>query len=280
MAAQPLNEFELARKKLAQQSALQRQQSEQNLKREFARTGGIGSGAYVKQLQIARENIGQQEQAGQEGITAAQLREQQRQNEIKQGQEFQAGQAKLGREAAIAEAEKGRAFTGQQSELGRALAQKQFEQQQSFAEKQLGQQQSFAGEQAKLGREFATEQLGSQQAFAGGEAEKGRAFQQRLADMDQTFKNQQLDFQKQVQSFNEQSALKQFELAQKQYQLQLDESVFNRNLAEWEKNRPTDIVSSLLGGKFGFGGGGLFGATGNFYSSIGNTIGGALGSIF
>jgi len=241
MAAQQQDEFGLARKRLAQRSAAQGREAEKQLKRQFARTGGIGSGAFTKTLQTAREKIGEQEGKGLEGITAAEIREKKRLGEIQEGRKFAAEQASLGRR---------------------------------FQERQASEQRGFAGRQADIGREFAAKEAGKGREFAATEAGKGREFQRGMFDVEQQFRQAQFDFQKELAAFDQKSKLRMLDNEDRAYKLQLDESVFNRNMADWQKNQPTDIMSSIFGGKMGFGKGGIFGQVGDIYGDIGGAIGG------
>jgi hypothetical protein len=210
----PLPEFELARKRLRQQATARGQEQEQAIKRQFARTGMLSSGAAIKTLQRAKEQTAKQEQQALEGIGAAEAAERRRLGEIKAEREFRA-----------AEAEKGR----------------------TFAREEAGIQREFVKGESALQRAFAKEEAQEQRGFAAGEAEKQRSFQQGLA-------TDQLQFQKMVFKQEVQDRLKQFEEQKKQFSEQMafekDVANFNKWVAQQELNQPTDLMGSMFGSTF------------------------------
>ena len=120
-------QFEAIRRKIQGGSQIQAQESEDKIKRAFARQGGVGSGEFVKQLQMSRESdLGRREEALKDVDLAEQeqLRGEQRQDELMQKQfGFQSSEAEKQRGFAGTEAEKARA--AQESQFGRQLSSQQ-----------------------------------------------------------------------------------------------------------------------------------------------------------
>lgn len=131
--AQPKNQFDVARKRLRQQEITQGQEAERALKRQFARAGGLGSGAYIKQLGIAKSKIGEQAQSGREAIQSAELRELERRKEIEEGRKFASGEAEKGRQFAKAEGATQRTFQKGMFDVEQKFRQQQAEFQNNLA---------------------------------------------------------------------------------------------------------------------------------------------------
>lgn len=109
--------------------------------------------------------------------------------------------------------------------------------------------QQMAHQQADQQREDAVRdvdiaegQMAQQQAHQSSEAEKARQFQADQAGQDR-------GFQEKVFSFDKESKLKQLDLAFQQFDLQKDESAFNRRLARYQAGQSGGL----------FGGGGFLG---------------------
>jgi hypothetical protein len=197
--AQNVSEFELARKRLAQKSRAAQQEQQQAIKRQFARSGLLGSGAAIKTIQKGQQQIQEREQLGREQIGAAERTEQRRQREI-----------------------------GEQRE---------------FAAKEAEKQREFVKGESALGRLFQKEQSDIQRGFVSGESQKGRDFQRALFDEQQKF--QKLKFDEGIRQFAEQ-----LDLSKQQFALEKDVAEFNKQIAQAEANRPTDLLGSLLGPQF------------------------------
>jgi len=227
-AQQSLPEYDLARKRAQQRVTASGQEQQDALKRRFAALGGLNSGAYIKQQQLAQDRQQEQLQDANEGIDVQENAERRRLQELKEGREFQAGEAQKQREFASAESRLGREFASGESALGRR----------------------FAAEQAHLGREFDAGQSEKQRQWAKTEAHDQRMFQKQLTEQDLEFKNK---------VFNAENAARidQFNLALKQFEMDKDTTEFNKWLAREELNRPDGLIRSI-GGQ-----GGLFGLYGS-----------------
>jgi hypothetical protein len=108
-----LPEFDYMRNKLNSQFSTQRDESQDALKRRFAALGGLNTGAYIKQAQLADEKLNQQkeESLGNIGFQEAQQR---RALEREEGQkEFQSGEAFKQREYGSSEQDRAREFQTQ-----------------------------------------------------------------------------------------------------------------------------------------------------------------------
>ena len=154
------SQFDVARKRVQQQSATNLQSKRDALQRRFAQLGNLDSGARLKIEQQAEQEEAVNAQNANESIDAAQQAEMGRRREILQQQQFAAG-----------EAEKNRGFSAEQNAMMRKLQEEQFGQ--SLEEQRAGrlqQNEQFGlglGEQ-RAGRLQQNEQfglgLGEQQA--------------------------------------------------------------------------------------------------------------------
>ena len=210
-AYQTLPEFALARKRLTQQSGIERQQAEDALKRYYARLGGLSSGSYIKQIQEAQQTASERSQQGTEMLDIAELQELQRRKEIEEQRTF-----------ASTEAEKQRGFLKEEAGIGRKF---------SAEESLLGRE--FAKGESLLGREFASREAKIGRDFAGSESAMQRAFQEK------------------VFASEEASKIKQMDLAERQFTLDQQIAEFNKQIALHEQNKPTDLMASLFGPQFG-----------------------------
>lgn len=132
-----MDQFEAMRRRAQQQAEASRQQGQDALKRQYASTGGLSSGAYVKQQQIAEDASARQSGEAMQGIDALQQQENQRQAEIKQAQEFQSGEAEKQRGFATHEREAGQQFTGGMFGEDLALKRRAFESGEAFQNKEF-----------------------------------------------------------------------------------------------------------------------------------------------
>lgn len=251
MATQPKgnDEFEFARRQLRSQANAESSRRQQALKRQFARLGGLGSGAFVKVSQQAESDIGKKEQAALQGIQAAERAEGRRIREIKEGREFASGEALKQREFAGGEALKQREFAG-----GEAGKQRQ------FISSERGATQEFGAGQAKLAREFARGERKDTQAFS--EQELTRRIR---ASDEQGRLNRALQ--------NELSAQK-IDLAREQFAEEKRVNDFNIQMARKEAGRPTDLFGSLFGSQFSTESGGGLGFVGDAVGGLGGLVGG------
>jgi hypothetical protein len=199
------SQFDVARKRVQQQSASNMQTRKDALARRFAALGNLDSGARLKLEQKAIDEESENLNAANEGIDAQQQAEMQRRREIIQGQQFQSG-----------ESEKGRSFSAEQAAMQRAFA----------TSERLGGQEFARGERFG-GQEFARgERLGGQEFQAGenklSRAQQDEQFQLSLAEQQAGRKQQGYQFSK---SFNEQrrAALVQERLATDQMKQQKDQ---------------------------------------------------------
>lgn len=128
--AQPLPQFEAMRRRLGTQGIGQQQEAQDQLKRQFARTGDLGSGTYVKVQERMQDALARRQQEANENIGFAEQAEQAR-----------LGEAKTQREFASGEAEKQRQFTkdfqGGQFEKEFGLKEKATNRQLDLADKQF-----------------------------------------------------------------------------------------------------------------------------------------------
>lgn len=148
------SQFDYARKKAADQSAVSLQARKDALARRFASLGNLDSGAQIKQEENAANDEASNLTNANEGINAQQQAELGRRKEVVMGQQFASG-----------EAEKGRTFQAGENALQRAYG---------TSEREAGQQ--FSGEQNAMQRKFATGERLSSQDFASIQAQLGRDF--------------------------------------------------------------------------------------------------------
>ena len=152
-------QFESIRRKLQGGAGVARQENEDQLKRAFARQGGVGSGEFVKQLQMSRDSDqARRDEALQQVDLAeqAQTNEQQRQDELLNRQY---SEAEKGRQFESTEAEKARA--AQESQFGRTfgLSEKQMQNQQDQFNKTYGlQEKSTLSQIEQADRQFQQDQ--------------------------------------------------------------------------------------------------------------------------
>ncbi len=269
--------FQEQRSQLQNQANVAQQKQLMAMKRNLARQGRLGSGSSDKLTQQINEDIGGQVQIGNRAIDAAQQQEGRRRSEIKDSQEFQAGQTKAGQEFSSKESALGRSFqeglTKKGMDLQTLLAQKS----QDFTGSQNLLAREFQGELAKKGMDLQTQLSDKAQAFAGEQSKLGRDQQASQFTVGQ--ENAQKNF------------LSQMQLANASYELEKEATAFNINLARAQAGKPTDILGSMLGptfstqgntlGMIGAVGGGILGggATGGIGAGWGATLGYGVGSV-
>ncbi len=148
--------FDILKQKAAQDVRKQTQESEQGLKRQFSRLGGIGTGAFVKQQQLAKEAGSRRLQEAEQGIEFQRLGEQQRQEDITAQRAFQTSE-RMG---------------SQQFATGERMGS------QKFSAGQLGKQQAFATSERLGAQEFSADQSAILRKFTTGERVSAQEFQQ------------------------------------------------------------------------------------------------------
>jgi hypothetical protein len=143
------SQFDIARKRAEQQSRASVQGQQEALKRRFASMGAAGSGAALKQEQLAAEKG--QEQLGQqmEAIGAAEQQETERKAEVQQAQQYQSGEAEKARQFAIAERQAGEQFQSANTAKTQAFQ----ERVQAWNESQAGKEMDMALQQFNQDKE-------------------------------------------------------------------------------------------------------------------------------
>jgi len=143
------SQFDIARKRAEQQSRASVQGQQEALKRRFASMGAAGSGAALKQEQLAAEKG--QEQLGQqmEAIGAAEQQETERKAEVAQAQQFQSGEAEKARQFAIAERQASEQFQSANTAKTQAFQ----ERVQAWNESQAGKEMDMALQQFNQDKE-------------------------------------------------------------------------------------------------------------------------------
>lgn len=161
------SQFDLARKKAADQSTVDLQNRKDALARRFASLGNLDSGVRLKQEANAATDASHSLQNANEGINAQQQAEIGRRKEVVQGQQFQSG-----------EAQKGRDFSSDQANLQRNYGTSERVAGQQFSGEQAAMQRAYLTGERESGQKYATgERLGTQ-GFQSGEADKQRAQQE------------------------------------------------------------------------------------------------------
>lgn len=192
-------QFDVARKKATDQSAVNLQARKDALARRFASLGNLDSGARLKMEENAANDEASNLNNANEGINAQQQAELGRRKEVVMGQNFQAG-----------EAEKGRQFSGEQAAMQRQFAtgerlggqdfsagQNDLQRKYATGEREAG--QKFQGGQADLQRTFLTGERTAGETFASKEAGDQRTFLTGERTAGQTFASDEAKAQRQVQ---------------------------------------------------------------------------------
>lgn len=206
--------------KSAEQAAAQRRNVEQDIlgQQIAAAEPDLARRFAAEQAQLGRE-FGTQERLGSEKFQTGQLTQQ---------QQFAGEQAKLGREFSTSE----------------RLAQQQYGSDEAGKARQFqaGQQQAqnlFASSEAALGRQFSAEERASQNKFLAGESAASRDLQSRLAADDLALKKSLAD----MQNAKDQQT---FELAKKQFDVDLETTNFNKIIALVMAGIPYNVASSSI----------------------------------
>lgn len=147
--------YDLLRSRANQDVATQGQEASSALQRRQAQLGNLNSGAAIKQQQVLGDKVAEQKQKANEGIDIAQSGEQAQLEQVKQGQEFAAGEAEKGRGFSSSErlaaqtfgsseADKQRGFMSGESKLQRDQQSSQFDKSFGLQERQLKSQEEEA----------------------------------------------------------------------------------------------------------------------------------------
>ncbi len=240
------SQFDLARKRAAEASAVNLQSRRDALARRFAALGNLDSGARIKQEQVAQDEENSNLTKANEGINAQQQSELGRRKEVIQGQQFQSG-----------EAEKGRKFSAGEAALQRAYGTSERLGSQGFASGERAGSQDFASQQAALQRAYGTSERLAGQGFATGEREAGQGYASSEAQKQRELQEKQFE-----QTYG--LSAKQFEESINQFKQTFAEeyrvNTANMDFAQQALNKK-GILESLTGGvgDVGKGIGGLFG---------------------
>lgn len=230
-------EFDLQRRRLAQQGQAQKQQVGDAMARRAAQLGGGPGGALIKAQQVAEGEVDQRTQQGNEAIDAAQRGEHRRIREVQEGRAWQAGEAEKQRLFARGEREAGQTWQSGESKLARDQQQSQFDKQFGLTETQYAHQRELDAKNLGLTRE----RLGMDKELMAHQMEldaKNLGLQrQQLAE---TIRQFGLTFahQKEVDAFNMDLATKMFE----------EKDVMERLIGPYIPGGPDSIV----GGQGGF----------------------------
>jgi hypothetical protein len=111
--------FDILKQKAAQDVRAGQQEAQRGLTRQFARLGGIGTGAFVKQQQLAQEAGQKQLGEAQQAIEFQKLGEQQRLADIEEARKYQTAEREAGQKFASGERLGAQTFSAAQAELQR-----------------------------------------------------------------------------------------------------------------------------------------------------------------
>ncbi len=236
-----LPEYELQRKRIQQQLEQQAQAERDALQRSFARLGGGPAGAQIKLQTQLEQGLGERRQQAEEQVSASELAMRRQLAETEKQRQFARGEREAGQMFARGEREAGQAFASGERLAG-----------QTFAERQLAAQQAYARGEREAGQSFASQERSAQQEFA-----------RQQAAIDQAFKDK-------IFSFESNSKLKEMDLAERQFKVDQDIAEFNKQLAQMEANKPTDLFGSLFGPWAST----SFGQQGGLLAGVGNIISG------
>jgi hypothetical protein len=201
--------YGLLKKQVQQRSNAAADEGRDQLQRQFARGGGLNSGAYIKQSQLAEQKAAEAEENALGQVEASEM-----------GERAQLEETQRNRDFAKSEREAGQSFASAEGALGRAFAREERE----------GAQQ-FSGMQADKQRGFERELFDVQQAFQDKQfSESIRQFQENM-----TLQTRGLD-------------LNATEL-QRRYTLDQDAQKFNKDMARKQFNKPelTDAIFKIAG---------------------------------
>ncbi len=160
------SQFDLARKKAAEQNAANLQTQKDALARRFASLGNLNSGARLKQEQLVNDQANTNLNNANDSINAQQNSELERRREVVQGQQFQSGEAEKGRDFAANQANLQRQFQTGERLGGQDFASGQAEKQRQFEDIQNQNNRQFTAGQNAINRTVQGDQFNQQQALA------------------------------------------------------------------------------------------------------------------
>lgn len=128
-----LPQYDAMRRRAQQQSRAQSDEEQDQLKRGFARTGMLNSGAYLKQQQIQSDNAMKRAAEADENIGFQEQAELQRREEVERGYQEQ----EKGRQFQAGESEKQRSFTKGLSDEDMKFKREVFEREDAFRNKEF-----------------------------------------------------------------------------------------------------------------------------------------------
>ncbi len=211
-------QFDVARKRAANQEAANLQGQKDALARRAAQLGGGPSGAFVKQEQVASNQSAERLGQANEGIDAAQQAETRRIGEVLQGQEFARGE-RVG---------------SQDFAAGQAAIQRKY----GTTEREAS--QGYATGERVASQGYATGEREASQAYATGERQAGQTFQagESQKAIDAAFKQQEMA----IKAAAAEGALNRDQEAQKLAELkrQYDEDT--------KVNEKVNAISTILSG--------------------------------
>lgn len=192
--------YETQRRRAAQEAEAQSQSQQDALKRRFAAQGGLNSGAYIKQTQIAADDAMKRKQAALENIDMSEAQDLQRQKEVQEGRDFtrsereagqgfSAGQAELQRKYGTSEREAGQGFTAGQADLQR-----------KFVSGEREAAQTYGTSERVAGQEFQTGERTSAQDFQVQRDKEQRDFEQRMEKIKQDYQTLEAEKQRHFQA--------------------------------------------------------------------------------
>lgn len=114
--------YDILRKKAEQDVRSQQQEAQKGLTRQFARLGGIGTGAFVKQQQLAQEAGAKRLGEAQQNIEFQRLADLEQQRKIEEQRKFQTSEREASQAFASQERIGAQEFASQQAELQRKFA--------------------------------------------------------------------------------------------------------------------------------------------------------------
>ena len=226
-AAKPVDQFEYARRQLKSQASAESSRSREALKRQFARQGGLQSGAFIKVGQQAEQAINEQTGQALGGIEAAQIQDEGRKREIEAQRQFQTSERVGAQQFAQGQAAEQRGFITSERTGG-----------QDFASKQnIGQQQFVSNESEK------------QRGFTGSESQKARDQAADFFKTDAGLRQQTIDLQKIIEFGDASQGLEgEARLRQNQYYLDRETTYFNKMIAAMgleDKGTMENILANL-----------------------------------
>jgi len=170
--AAPIDRYELMRQRASRQGRTAIEDQSEAMKRRFAASGGLGSGASMRVMSQVEQKGQQQLAENLQGVDLAQAQEQYQEAEQEKGRQFSraereaaqafgAGEAEKQRGFAVTEREAAQKFAANESSLSRALQEQMFDkdyslkkQQISMARRQFNKSMAFEKERFRYQKEI------------------------------------------------------------------------------------------------------------------------------